>query len=96
MRGKLLSVVVATLVSWVVSLIATGQEPPPGFNTKIPAAILTPDRVETRIGTLEFFDGIPTAATAALLSGAVDVEGRAVAVVVSGGNLDPSLLAGLA
>ncbi len=34
--------------------------------------------------------------TAALLSKAVDVEGRAVAVVVSGGNLDPSLLAGLA
>ena len=36
------------------------------------------------------------AATAALLSEAIDVEGRAVAVVVSGGNLDPSLLAGLA
>ena len=36
------------------------------------------------------------AATAALLSKAVDVEGRAVAVVVSGGNLEPSLLAGLA
>jgi len=36
------------------------------------------------------------AATAALLSNAVDVEGRAVAAVVSGGNLDPSLLAGLA
>ena len=36
------------------------------------------------------------ATTAALLSKAVDVEGRAVAVVVSGGNLEPSLLAGLA
>ena len=36
------------------------------------------------------------ATTAALLSKTVDVEGRAVAVVVSGGNLDPSLLAGLA
>ena len=35
------------------------------------------------------------ATTAALLSKAVDAEGRAVAVVVSGGNLDPSLLAGL-
>ena len=34
--------------------------------------------------------------SAALLSKAVDVEGRAVAVVVSGGNLEPSLLAGLA
>ena len=36
------------------------------------------------------------ATTAALLSKAVDVEGRTVAVVVSGGNLEPSLLAGLA
>ena len=36
------------------------------------------------------------ATTAALLSEAIDVEGRAVAAVVSGGNLDPSLLASLA
>ncbi len=36
------------------------------------------------------------ATTAALLSKAIDVEGRAVAVVVSGGNLDPSVLASLA
>ena len=35
------------------------------------------------------------AATAALLSGAVSVEGERVAVVVSGGNLDPSILAEL-
>ncbi|MCB9378841.1 MAG: DUF1254 domain-containing protein [Holophagales bacterium] len=31
--------------------------------TDIPAAITTPDRVETRIGTLEYFDGFPTPAT---------------------------------
>jgi threonine dehydratase len=36
------------------------------------------------------------ATTAALLSKVVDTGGRAVAVVVSGGNLDPSLLAELA
>jgi threonine dehydratase len=36
------------------------------------------------------------ATTAALLSGVVDAEGLSVAAVVSGGNLDPSLLAGLA
>ena len=33
----------------------------------IPAKIMTPDRVETRIGTLEFADGFPTEATAELL-----------------------------
>ena len=36
---------------------------PPGYNTPVPAKILTSDRVETRIGTLEFDDGLPTAAT---------------------------------
>ena len=39
----------------------------PGYNTKIPESIMTPNKVETRIGTLEFFDGIPTKKTAALL-----------------------------
>ena len=33
------------------------------MTTEIPAAITTPDRVDTRIGTLEFFDGFPTDAT---------------------------------
>ena len=28
-----------------------------------PASILTPDRVDTRLGTLEFFDGLPSAET---------------------------------
>lgn len=33
------------------------------YNTPIPSGIMTPDSVETRIGRLEFFDGIPTEAT---------------------------------
>ncbi len=40
---------------------------PDGFNTPIPAKIMTPDRVETRLGTLEYSDGFPTQATADLL-----------------------------
>ena len=36
----------------------------PGYNNKIPPAILTPDRVESSIGTLEFFDGFPSKETA--------------------------------
>ena len=35
----------------------------PGFNHEIPAEIMTPDAVDTRIGRLEFFDGFPTQAT---------------------------------
>lgn len=34
-----------------------------GYNTHIPPGIMTPDLVETRIGTLEFFDGLPTPET---------------------------------
>ncbi len=66
-RDPLCSVVVTTFFASVMSLSATGEEPTPGFNNKIPEQILTPDKVETRIGTLEFFDGIPTRETAALL-----------------------------
>lgn len=45
----------------------TNEQPTPGYNTKIPESIMTPDKVKTRIGTLEFFDGIPNEKTAALL-----------------------------
>ena len=37
--------------------------PTPNYNTPIPEKIMTPDKVETRIGTLEFFDGLPTPET---------------------------------
>ena len=33
------------------------------MTTDIPASIITPDRVETRLGTLRFFDGFPDEAT---------------------------------
>src|SRR5512137_3150260 len=33
------------------------------MTTEIPAGILTPDTVETRLGTLRFFDGFPDEAT---------------------------------
>jgi len=38
-----------------------------GYNNKIPDNILTPDAVETRIGTLKFFDGSPTRDTVELV-----------------------------
>ncbi|MGL1932769.1 MAG: DUF1254 domain-containing protein [Desulfotalea sp.] len=53
-----------TCIVWV-TLITTShaEQATPGYNIKIPQKIMTPDRVETRIGTLEFFDGMPTKAT---------------------------------
>ncbi len=47
------------------------------FTTPIPPEILTPDRVETRIGRLEFTDGVPTEDTAKLVYDQVDF-GRGV------------------
>ncbi|MCK4563584.1 MAG: DUF1254 domain-containing protein [Verrucomicrobia bacterium] len=49
----------------VPAVKATGDKPL--MATEIPASITTPDKVETRIGTLEFFDGIPTEKTTDLL-----------------------------
>jgi hypothetical protein len=42
---------------------AQAQEKTPGFNQKIPDKIMTPDTVETRIGTLKLVDGVPTVET---------------------------------
>ena len=36
----------------------------PGYNNKIPESIMTPNDLKTRIGTFEYFDGIPTPETA--------------------------------
>ena len=36
----------------------------PGYNTKIPESIMTPNDLETRVGTFKYFDGIPTKETA--------------------------------
>jgi hypothetical protein len=33
---------------------------PMKMTTDIPASITAPDKVETSIGTLEYFDGVPT------------------------------------
>ncbi len=43
--------------------MSASEEPTPGFNQRIPEKIMTPDAVDTPIGTLEFFDGMPTADT---------------------------------
>jgi len=43
-----------------------GEEPTPGFNNKIPPEIMTPETVQTRIGTLTFADGVPTPETTQL------------------------------
>jgi hypothetical protein len=52
---------------FAIALFATtvyAEKPTPGYNTKIPESIMTPDKVETSIGTLKFLDGAPLPETA--------------------------------
>ena len=42
--------------------------------TTVPPALTTPDRVETRIGVLEFKDGAPTMETAEKVRDALDIR----------------------
>jgi hypothetical protein len=58
-------------------------DPHPNYNTPIPDSIMTPDRVETRIGTFEFFDGLPSVESARLAFDHLDFL-RAVEAFLSG------------
>ena len=58
------AVLVAALCAAVIAPQALGADSPTkGYNPKIPDKIMTPDKVQTPIGTLEFFDGMPSKAT---------------------------------
>lgn len=46
---------------------------PEGYNTPIPSKIMTPDRVDTRLGPLEFDDGRPTPETVDRLYDFIDL-----------------------
>jgi len=48
------------------------QETTPGYNNKIPESIMTPNDLETRIGTFKYFDGIPTEETATAIYNHLD------------------------
>jgi hypothetical protein len=54
--------------------ITTAVQAKPKMATEIPASITTPDRVETRLGTLKFFDGFPDDATVQTLYDNLDFQ----------------------
>jgi hypothetical protein len=64
MKTRSAKITVLSLILGLVPLMIPhggfAEDVTPGFNHLIPEKILTPDKVETRIGTLEFFDGMPT------------------------------------
>jgi hypothetical protein len=48
------------VLALAASMPAWGQgQPAPTYSAKMPPSITTPDTVQTRIGTLKFFDGLP-------------------------------------
>jgi hypothetical protein len=62
--GTMKHLATATIAGWLWATAAPAQTPPRmQMTTDIPADITTPDRVETRLGTLTLFDGFPDDAT---------------------------------
>ena len=58
------SLVAVTLAGALASATTHSQDAPKmKMTTPIPPSITTPDSVDTRIGTLKFFDGFPDDAT---------------------------------
>jgi len=54
---------ILTLITAFVATDVDAQQAKPKMDTAIPPEIMVPDRVETRIGTLNFFAGMPDKAT---------------------------------
>ncbi|MGB5672517.1 MAG: DUF1254 domain-containing protein, partial [Sedimenticolaceae bacterium] len=62
--SKLAQAVGAALLAVSLASAAAAQPPKMKMTTDIPANVITPDKMETSIGTLNFVDGVPTKETA--------------------------------
>ena len=58
------ALIIAGIIILFTLSTVSAAEVPSGYNTPIPGSIMTPDEVNTRVGKLEFFDGVPTEKTA--------------------------------
>ena len=77
LRTSLMSAAVASVLAITTAHAQkppAGAKPTPGFNTYIPPDIMTPNTVPTRIGTLKFVDGVPTAETTKALYDQLDFQ----------------------
>jgi len=62
-RSAIAWIGVFALVASIPAVSAWAEPPKRKMTTDIPASITAPDTVETSIGTLEYFDGVPTQET---------------------------------
>src|SRR3984885_2621542 len=71
------------LFSAAASSAGAQDQPAPKYSAKVPSYITTPDTVQTRIGTLKFFDGLPDAQTVQKVYDTLDFT-RGVETFLSG------------
>jgi hypothetical protein len=84
MNTRIILTPILTIVVTIGTVCAFASDAPKmKMTTDIPESITTPDRVETRIGTLEFFDGIPTKETSQLVYDYLDFS-RAMETFLNG------------
>ena len=78
----LTTLAVAGLVATGTATTAAAQSPKLKMTTDIPASITAPDKVDTSIGTLNYFDGVPTGDTVTTVYDYLD-RSRAVNVFLN-------------
>jgi len=71
------AIVVSTFTGYAQELTGPPADPQFKFSTPMPPGVASPDKVETRFGTLSFFDGFPDKASADKLYDNLDFQ-RAV------------------
>ncbi len=69
------------MVAIVIPTTDAAASPNYKMTTQVPANVLIPDKVETRLGTLTFFDGVPTEETAEKVWDQLDFQ-RAVECMI--------------
>lgn len=67
----MLRTLMAGLLLGTTAIAAAQAEPE--FSANVPESITVPDKIETRLGTLDFFDGLPSAETVALAYDTMDL-----------------------
>jgi len=79
----MLKVTIVAVMIVSIALPGWAESPKMKMSTKVPPGIESPDKVETRLGTLKFFDGFPDDATVAKLYDNLDFQ-RAVQAYLLG------------
>jgi hypothetical protein len=92
LRTMVRNTVLAALITGSLALPCRGESPRMKMTTDVPPGIAIPDRVETRLGTLNFFDGFPDKATVEKLYDNLDFQRAVQAYLLA---LAPVNMAGL-